>query len=284
METSNGMEGLKNARNASNPKMVSGTHGLSALESDARTHLVAGLSANEAASRVRKDGLNRLPGNAPKSLWAILRTPERSLTSGKILSGLPTHTTHEHREPVVLTPASKNRYLSTIRRILTLCEEWKWVHKAPKLRKFEKSDVRVRWEPPTVITKFFQKISADWLRDVCVFAVVTGMRANEILSLRWSQVDIAQGNAWVTHSGAKSKRARAVPLNVDAIGVLQSRKGVHVDLAFTRSPRPGREVAQISQIDADMSQRVCVASIWKIFTFTTCATLGPYATFRPEHR
>ncbi|NYT64231.1 hypothetical protein H0A66_18105 [Alcaligenaceae bacterium] len=46
---------------------------LSHRESDPRTPQ-AGLSAKEAAARLLKDGFNRLPSNAPKSLLAILRS------------------------------------------------------------------------------------------------------------------------------------------------------------------------------------------------------------------
>lgn len=184
-------------------------------------------------------------------------TPVSSLTSSMILNALPTHRTYEHRATLKLTAATKNRYLSTIRRLLSLAAEWGWIVKAPKLSKFEEPDVRVRWEPHSVIVSLIESLAMDWLRDVALFAVCTGMRATEILSLQWSQIDIKQRNAWVTHSAAKSKRARAVPLNSDALAVLQRRIGQHESLVFTRAARPGRDISQISQIDADMFERAC---------------------------
>lgn len=149
-----------------------------------------------------------------------------------------------------MAPAAKNRYLATIRRILNLVMEWEWIDRVPKLKAFEEPDVRVRWEPPAVITQLIQAISQDWLKEVALFAVSTGTRADEILSLAWSQVDIVRRTAWVTHSGAKSKRARAVPLNDDAVAVLRRRLGQHDTLVFTRQAAKGRDVAKISQIDA----------------------------------
>lgn len=193
--------------------------------------------------------------------------PVRSLTAGVIADALPTHRTYKHRATIAIQPATKNRYLATIRRILTLCAEWGWITKPPKLTKFEEPDVRVRWEPRPVITALIQAIAMDWMKEVALFAVATGMRADEILSLTWSQVDVARSHAWVTHGRAKSKRARAVPLNADALAVLERRRGLHGNLVFTRAARPGREVAKISQVDARMFERACRAIGIKDFHF-----------------
>ena len=88
-------------------------------------------------------------------------TAVSSLTSGAILQALPTHTSHAHRKAKPLTAAAKNRYLATIQRVLSLCVEWGWLNRAPKLRKFVEPDVRVRWEPPAVIVHLIQAMSTD---------------------------------------------------------------------------------------------------------------------------
>lgn len=183
--------------------------------------------------------------------------PVRSLTAGAIASAIPTHRTYKHRAIIKLTPATKNRYVATLSRILTLCEDWRWINRAPKLVRFDEPDVRVRWEPRPVITALIQAIAKDWMKEVVLFAVSTGMRADEVLSLTWSQVDVARRHAWVTHSRAKSKRARAVPLNTDALAVIERRRGIHKTLVFTRAARSGRDIAKISQVDARMFERAC---------------------------
>jgi len=193
--------------------------------------------------------------------------PVRSLTAGVIADALPTHRTYAHRATLTLTPATKNRYLATIRRMLMLCAEWGWLHKVPKLTKFDEPDVRVRWEPRPVIAALLRNIAMDWMREVALFAVSTGMRASEILTLTWAQVDEHQRHAWVSHGRAKSKRARAVPLNADALAVLQRRRGIHPTLVFTREAMPGRAVGTISQVDARMFERACRAAGINDFRF-----------------
>jgi integrase len=94
------------------------------------------------------------------------------------------------------------------------------------------------------------------MRDAAIVAVVTGMRHSELFGLTPSQVDLAQSNAWVTHEGAKSKRARAVPLNEDAIDVLIRRMRMVRSLVFTRGE--GLD-ALIQQIDKRDLARACAA-------------------------
>lgn len=193
--------------------------------------------------------------------------PVRSLTAGVIAEALPTHRTYEHRATLAIKPATKNRYLSTIRRILNLCVEWGWISRTPKLSKFHEPDVRVRWESRAAIVQLIRALPVDWMREATLLAVSTGMRANEILSLTWDQVDLVRGNAWVTHGMAKSKRARSVPLNADAVSLLRRRLGTHPSLVFSRQPRPGREPAKISQVDARMFARACAAAGIEDFRF-----------------
>src|SRR5690606_18799393 len=76
----------------------------------------------------------------------------RSLTADEIVRALPTHSVHKMKQPTPLTGSTKNRYIATIKRILSLCAEWDWIDKPPKLPRYHEPDVRVRWEPPEVIT------------------------------------------------------------------------------------------------------------------------------------
>ncbi|AFK62755.1 phage integrase family protein [Advenella kashmirensis WT001] len=58
------------------------------------------------------------------------------------------------------------------------------------------------------------------MHQVCRFALATGARANEILSLTWDKVDIDRSLAWVTNDLAKNGKARPMPLNREAIALL----------------------------------------------------------------
>ncbi|MGF6611571.1 integrase [Paraburkholderia sp. WSM4175] len=126
----------------------------------------------------------------------------------------------------------------------------------PKLPRYFEPDVRVRWESPEVIAALINALRLPWMRDAAIVAVATGMRQSELFGLTPSQVDLAQCNAWITHEEAKSKRARPVPLNDDAAGVLTRRLKLAERLVFTRGE--GQD-ARIQQIDTRDFERACQA-------------------------
>jgi integrase len=183
-------------------------------------------------------------------------TTLRSLTAGRIVQKLPTTTTHKHRKPKPVSPATKNRYLATVQRILLLAVEWGWLSKAPKFSKFAEPDKRVRWEPHPVIGAVIDAVTLEWLRDVMLVAVATGMREDELLSLEPKHVDLERSNAWVVAEEAKSGYARAVPLNADAMAVLRRRIPKARKFVFERLSRDGK-VRKIGQIDARCFKRAC---------------------------
>jgi integrase len=179
----------------------------------------------------------------------------RSLTAGDVLDAAPTHLIRENHPPKALAPATINRYVATMARILSLCEEWGWISKAPKLTLQEEPETRVRWEPKHVIVKLIKAMSVSWMQELSLFAVSTGMRQSEITTLTWSQVDMAKSHAYVTAPGAKSKKARGVPLNADAMLVLKQRMGKHPTLVFTRS----ESAIAIQEVDRRVLARACKA-------------------------
>lgn len=183
----------------------------------------------------------------------------RSLTAGDIMDSAPTHITRPERPAEPLAPATINRYIATMRRILSLCGEWGWISKVPKLTAYEEPETRVRWETKPVVVRLIRSMTVRWMQELSLFAVATGMRQSEITSLTWSQVDMVRQHAHVTAAGAKSKKARAVPLNADAMQVLRQRKGLHPTLVFTRSEVPDREAIEIQEVDRRVLARACAA-------------------------
>lgn len=189
----------------------------------------------------------------------------RSLTSDDIIEALPTHRTYKVKKPRPMTGATLNRYLATIKRILRLCVDWEWIARAPKLPKYHEPDVRVRWEPPAVIEKLITSMSLQWMRDAALLAVATGMRESEVFSLTRSQVDLQQRSLWIGHAQAKSKRGRSVPLNDDAMQVLERRMRTAKRYVFTREGALGTEETMIQQHDRRVFGQACQAAGLKDF-------------------
>ena len=75
------------------------------------------------------------------------------------------------------------------------------------------------------------------------FALATGLRRTNITHLQWSQVDLGRRVAWIHADQCKTKKAITVPLNVDAVRVLQEQKGRHEKWVF---PYKGKPIYQVS--------------------------------------
>ncbi|UBM10230.1 site-specific integrase [Cupriavidus metallidurans] len=69
------------------------------------------------------------------------------------------------------------------------------------------------------------------------FALATGCRAREITTgLEWNRVDLSRGHAWLNHT--KNGTPREVPLNADAVAVLEEQFDKHPRFCFTYQGKP----------------------------------------------
>jgi integrase len=133
-------------------------------------------------------------------------------------------------------PATVNRYLALIRSLLRMArDEWQWIDSVPKVRLLKGEVERDRW---------LTREEADGLIAACPphlgalvrFALSTGCRAREITGLEWNRVDLARHTAWLNRT--KNGTPRGVPLNADAVAVLQEQVGKHPQFCFTYRGQP----------------------------------------------
>lgn len=134
--------------------------------------------------------------------------------------------------------ATVNRHLAVLRAILRMArDEWQWIDSIPKVRLLTGEVERDRW---------LSKEEADRLLAACPphlaaiarFAMATGCRAREITGLEWSRVDLRRKTAWLNQT--KNGTPRGVPLNHDAVKVLEGETGKHPQYCFTFRGKPIR--------------------------------------------
>jgi integrase len=136
-----------------------------------------------------------------------------------------------------------NRHLALIRSILRAArDEWDWIDKVPKVRLYTESQKRVRWLKPEEAARLMKELP-EHLAVLMAFTLCTGLRQRNCSYLRWDQVDLERGTAWIFADQIKNKRNLAVPLNAQARKILVSQMGKHDTWCF---PYQGEPVARCS--------------------------------------
>ena len=129
-----------------------------------------------------------------------------------------------------------NRYLATVRNLLrTARDEWQWIEVISKIRLLSAEKERDRWLTHAEADRLIVA-APPHLKALIRFALATGCRAREITGLEWSRVDLKRKTAWLDHT--KNGTPRGVPLNSDAVEVLETERGKHPVFCFTFRGEP----------------------------------------------
>lgn len=136
-----------------------------------------------------------------------------------------------------------NRYIALVQTILNAA--WKdGLHSRQiLLTKYPELDKRIRWITESEAFALVRelRINAPHLANMCEFALATGLRESNVRLLKWSQIDLIRKHAWVYADETKGKRDGAIPLNDDAIRVLDRQSGVHDVWVFPYNGKPIRK-------------------------------------------
>lgn len=140
---------------------------------------------------------------------------------------------HDRRERDGVSNATVNRALEIVRRILHLArDEWQWLQRFPRIRMLREPKRRIRFITRQEADRLLEALP-EHLRPVVSFALATGCRMSEILSLEWQRVDLGRRVAWLDPGTTKNGEGRGIPLNRDAVLALRSVFGTHPEWCFT---------------------------------------------------
>jgi integrase len=112
----------------------------------------------------------------------------------------------------LICPTTINRELACLKTLFSKAVEWGRIEKdtVRAVKKFKEDNARERILTAEEARRLV-KAAADSLRPVLIIALNTGMRKNEILSLKWADVDFLRGYILIEKS--KSGKPRKVPMN-----------------------------------------------------------------------
>jgi integrase len=131
-----------------------------------------------------------------------------------------------------------NRELATMKKAFNLAlREWQWITVNPvsRIALERENNKRDRWLTPDEEERLF-KASPPWLQNFIFFALNTGMRLGEILSLSWRGVDLDRKTVTVFES--KNGEPRTIPINDSTVNMLKELgrvRSIKTDLVFYSS-------------------------------------------------
>lgn len=131
-----------------------------------------------------------------------------------------------------------NRTLAVIRAILNRChKEWGWMDKAVTIKLYKENKQRIRYLSKAEAQRLLHELPPH-LQNMALFSLTTGLRASNVVGLRWNQVDLKHNHLWIHPDQAKAGKAIAVPLNATALRVLTNLQGIHPVYVFTFKGQP----------------------------------------------
>jgi integrase len=144
-------------------------------------------------------------------------------------------------------PATINRELSMLSKGFNVAiNEWEWLKDNPvsRVSKEKEGNGRDRWLRKDEERRLIDN-SPEWLREIIIFSLNTGLRQGELASLEWSRVDIAKETILVNKT--KNGEQRTVPLNKCALKVIEKMSRVrNIKNDYVFRNRDGGKVNPIS--------------------------------------
>jgi len=150
------------------------------------------------------------------------------------------------------SPGTTNRYLAAISHVFTIgMKEYGWVEENPLLKITKPKEPRGR-------VRFLSDEERKALLDACktqgavlytvvVMALSTGARKNEIMSLRWKDVDLKKG-AIILHDTKNGER-RTIPLQGHALALVKDlTRHLHTDMLFPSRRHPKTRPIELQKL------------------------------------
>lgn len=138
---------------------------------------------------------------------------------------------HHARKREGALNATVNRTLEVLRGILRMAADLEWLDSVPKSIMLREPSKRVRWLKPDEADRLVAELP-EHLAEMARFTLATGLRESNVTGLEWSQVDMSRRCAWIHADQAKARKAITVPLNEEAVAVLERQMGKHPARVF----------------------------------------------------
>ena len=130
-------------------------------------------------------------------------------------------------------PGTVNRHMAILAKLLRRAQSWGWIKSIPKFRKLKEPRDRVRFLMGDETARLLSALPHPW--NVCArFTLATGLRETCCTHLEWDRVNTRLKMAWMRPEDIKNEVPLNVPLNKDALAILEEQDGKHPRWVFPR--------------------------------------------------
>jgi integrase len=126
------------------------------------------------------------------------------------------------RRGTAVAVATLNRELAALKRAFRLGIEQERISQAPVIKLLTERNIRQGFVEPGTFAEIEAHL-AEPINDVARFGFITGWRKREILSLRWSDVDLENRRIRLRRENSKTGEPRVIVLTGDLLGLIQAR-------------------------------------------------------------
>ena len=155
-----------------------------------------------------------------------------------------------------IRPTTLNIELRVLKSMFNTAVEWNLIDRSP-LRGVQM--LRVPKTYPKFLTDEEVKLlcnttNFEWLKNIILFAFNTGMRRNEIINLKWEDVNLNKEYLIVRNNetfNTKSKKDRLIPLSKVVVDLLSSLPK-YSKYVFTNGPKPKLYPNYVTQCFRDL--------------------------------
>lgn len=134
--------------------------------------------------------------------------------------------------------ASVNRMLALLRAVLNKAsKQWEWIDRVPYIRMRKEPPGRIRYLDRIEAARLIKELPPH-LVDMVKFTLAVGLRASNLVGLKWTDIDWTRQIAFIDASDFKNGRSYAAPLNKDAMDILNKLKNNNNIYVFLYNNKP----------------------------------------------
>jgi integrase len=129
--------------------------------------------------------------------------------------------------------ATIDRSLALLKSVLNLACDDEMIDKVPSIKLFKPDNQITRFITKAEAAKLISK-SPDWLADLIIMSLSTGLRESDLLELEWRRVDLKRRHAWIERQTTKGVKSIPIPMNDEAWLIVLKYANQHPQYVFTK--------------------------------------------------